>query len=122
MKNFFKHIYVSCVLFSLFFAGQVFAAEPTSCDGKDKLCNPLKVDSLDQLVVVLLELIVKVGSIVIVFYIIYSGFKLVMAQGKPEAIKDAKNALMYSLIGGAILLGAEAIALVLKDTVTTLGN
>jgi len=45
----------------------------------------------------------------------------VTARGNPESLKKAKDALLYSVLGAAILLGAWAIAQLISDTVLKLG-
>jgi hypothetical protein len=44
----------------------------------------------------------------------------VAAQGNEEKIRSARSALVWTVIGGLILLGAKAIALVIEQTVSTL--
>lgn len=50
--------------------------------------------------------------------IIYTGFLFVQARGKPEKITKAKEALKWTLIGGAIILGAYIIAEALQSTIS----
>jgi hypothetical protein len=66
-----------------------------------------------------LDLVAVVGSIVVVFFIIWSGYKLVMARGNPGEMTKAKDMLLATVIGGAILLGADIIANVVINTVKT---
>jgi hypothetical protein len=54
--------------------------------------------------------------------IIYCGFLFVKAIGKPEEIKKAKDALLYTVIGAAILLGAWTIAQLISDTIIEIGK
>ncbi len=79
--------------------------------------NPLKSSDLKVLLVNFMNLVAVVGGIVVVFFIIYSGFKLVMAKGNPGKITEAQNMLLGTVIGGAILLGADIIANVVVNTV-----
>ena len=44
----------------------------------------------------------------------------VFARGNSEKITKAKDALIYTVIGAAILLGAWAIALLISETVLAL--
>jgi hypothetical protein len=44
----------------------------------------------------------------------------VAARGNSEKITKAKGALLYSLIGAAILLGSWAIAQLVTDTILAL--
>lgn len=57
---------------------------------------------------------------VVALAIIYSGFLFVTAMGNSEKLTRAKNALLYSLIGAAILLGSWAIANLIVETINGL--
>jgi hypothetical protein len=52
--------------------------------------------------------------------IVYVGFLFVAAQGNAEKISSARSALVWTIIGGLLLLGASAIELVIEATVKTL--
>ncbi|MCX6751655.1 MAG: TrbC/VirB2 family protein [Candidatus Nomurabacteria bacterium] len=83
--------------------------------------NPIpSVTSVGGLIETILKGVIKIGMPVLVLAIIYCGFLFVSAQGKPESIKKAKDALLYTLIGAAILLGSWAIAQLIADTVKAL--
>jgi hypothetical protein len=84
--------------------------------------NPLKANSIQDLIVGLLEIIVELGAIVAVFFFIYSGFLFVKAQGNDEQLSKAKSTLLYTTIGTVILLGAQVIAVVLRNTVQSLSS
>lgn len=88
-----------------------------------RLDNPLKSNStIPELIRTILVGMLKIGIPVVALAIIYCGFLFVAARGKPEAITKAKSALLYTLIGAAILLGAWAIATLIANTVTGLGT
>lgn len=79
--------------------------------------NPLKVSSLEDLLVALLNIVVVLATPIIIFFIIYSGFMYVTAQGEPAKLTIAKNALMYAIIGGVIIIGAVAISQIIGNLV-----
>ncbi len=82
------------------------------------LQNPLKdINSLPDLLNAILKAVVELGSIILVVAIVYVGFKFVVAQGNEEKIKEARGALVWTVIGGLILLGATAISTVIQATV-----
>lgn len=85
------------------------------------LINPLgdSNKTIFDLVTKLLKLAAEIGAIVCVFFIIYSGFLFVKAQGKPEEIEKAKTVFFWSVIGTAVLLGATAVADIIKGTVSS---
>lgn len=95
------------------------AQEVTTCD-PGKLCNPIKIDTVNGLIKTILEGVIKIGIPIIALAIIYSGFLFVQARGNSEALSEAKRTLTYTLIGAAIILGAWAIAQMIVDTVKTL--
>lgn len=84
------------------------------------IINPIKEKTISGLIKTILEGLVKIGMPIIVLAIVYCGFLFVSAQGKPESIEKAKSALLYTLIGAAILLGSWAIAQLIVDTVKAL--
>jgi hypothetical protein len=70
----------------------------------------------------LLHLVFLLGTMVVVFFIIFAGFKYVTAQGNPTKISEANQMLLYCAIGAVILLGAQTIADVISSTVQQLGS
>jgi hypothetical protein len=93
------------------------------CDKSGKICNPIpSITSVPGLIKTILEGLLKIGIPVVALAIVYCGFLFVQARGKPEAITKAKDALLYTLIGAAILLGSWAIAEMISATVIELGS
>jgi hypothetical protein len=94
--------------------------DPTNTGGK--IADPLgnKFADVPALIKTILEGAIKIGIPIVALAIIYCGFLFVAARGKPESLTKAKNALLYTLIGAAILLGAWAIAKMLSATVLAL--
>lgn len=64
-----------------------------------------------------IEVVLVVGVPLVVLAIIYSGFLFVQAQGSPEKLTKAKEALLYVIIGAFFLLGAYVIANAISTTV-----
>jgi len=111
------------VFYSVFWPLVLFAADSPCKPGEGKICNPLQgagIDSIPKLIQVVLVGVLKVGIPVIALAIIYSGFLFVFARGNEEKLKTAKDALFYSVIGAAILLGSWAIAEMIASTVNAL--
>ncbi|MBK5215553.1 MAG: hypothetical protein JJE53_01955 [Candidatus Pacebacteria bacterium] len=84
-----------------------------------KIDNPLGsgIDSIPKLIEAIINIVLMIGIPIIVLAIIYTGFLFVKAQGNPEQITKAKSALLYTLIGAALLLGAFVIANAIGKTV-----
>lgn len=84
------------------------------------LANPLghKINDLPSFVYTVLGIVFDIGAVLSVLAIIYVGFMFVSARGDPEKLTTARRALLYTIIGIAVLLGATLIASVIKNTIT----
>ena len=105
----------------LLIASPAFAQINTSKSGDGcapgKLCNPLKFDSIQQLIPALLDIVAQIGLIICTFFIILAGFKYVTAGGDTGKITAAHNILKWTVVGTAVLLGAKVLASILGNTV-----
>lgn len=88
--------------------------------GGQTLINPLKANNLEELLLAILRGVIQLGTIFLVLALVWTGFLFVYAQGAEERIKNARAALMWTVVGGLLLLGAQGIALVLQATVNAL--
>jgi hypothetical protein len=84
--------------------------------------NPLNADSLVEFVAQVLKLVYQVGLPVVIIMIVYAGFLYVKARGNPGEIQSAHNALRWTLIGAAIILGASVIAVAIEGTIKSLAK
>lgn len=83
--------------------------------------NPLKAKSISEFVEQILQAVVIIGIPIAILFIVFAGFKFVLAQGNPDALKLARKNLINTIIGIAIFLGAWLIAQVIYNTVKALG-
>jgi hypothetical protein len=90
---------------------------PTGGGSSVGLTNPLKSPTLMGFLQELLDVIMVFAIPLIVFMIIYAGFMYVTAQGDAGKVKTAHHALLYAVIGGVIILGANVILAVIEGTV-----
>ncbi len=120
-----KRIYFSLMAIMLFSPfGVVFAQGlrikgSSSSGGSGQLQNPLKPEytSIPDFLAALLDIVITIAIPIIVIMIIYSGFLFVKAQGKPEELVTARKALMWTIIGAAIILGASLLSYAISGTV-----
>jgi hypothetical protein len=54
----------------------------------------------------------------VVIFIIYAGYLFVTAQGEEGKIQKARSALLWTIIGAGVILGAQIMARILQDTLT----
>jgi hypothetical protein len=81
------------------------------------LDNPTGVTSIEDFVAKALNVVVDIGTPLVAFFLILSGFMFVAARGNEEKLQTAKRSLVYTLIGAALILGCWGIAQAIKGTV-----
>lgn len=111
------------VAFMFFIPVALIHSDQNPPENEGKIINPLGANgpqSIPAFIHDVLIGVVKIGIPIIALAIIYCGFLFVAARGKPEAITKAKDALLYTLIGAGLLLGAWAIANLIVDVIGNL--
>lgn len=68
----------------------------------------------------ILDFVITIGTIVVIFMLVYVGYLFVAAQGVPGKIEEARKALLWTVVGALILLGSKAIAIGIQATVQAL--
>ncbi len=97
--------------------------QPTSNPGT-ALMNPLgEGTTVNSFLLSILNIITNtVGPVIVILMLVYVGFKFVTAQGEPGKITEARQMLLWTLVGALILLGAKAIAMGIQATVSALST
>ena len=106
-------------IIGLFFIPIVLYAQGGSTGG-DTIQNWLNVGTIPLFLSALFEDIAKIGVVVLAFYIVYTGFLFVSAQGNEQALQKAKESLKWVLLGGALILGAWVLSLAVLETINTI--
>jgi hypothetical protein len=91
----------------------------------DVLQNPLGaggIQTFTDFIAKILNIIIMIGIPIVVLALIWAGFLYVKAQGDPGAITKAHKALLWTIVGAALLIGSGAIANAIKDTVVQIGT
>lgn len=83
--------------------------------------NPLKYNTLAEFLSAFLSVVITIAYPLVVLAVIYTGFLFVKAQGNEEELKTAKRALVWTVVGAMLVLGAHAILLIVKDTLQSAG-
>ncbi|MEK7227442.1 MAG: hypothetical protein AAB641_00945 [Patescibacteria group bacterium] len=115
MKKIILTAYYFLIISSAFAQGDV--------EHRIEIKNPFGrgIDSLfDLLKTVVNDIILPIGGVLAVLAFIYSGFLYVTAQGNDTKLKTAHNALLYTAIGTAVLLGSWTLANVISNTIDKL--
>lgn len=85
-----------------------------------KITNPLKKEFSDipSLIKGLVDIILRLATILAVLALVWVGLKFILAQGNPTEIAKARQALWWVIIGIAILFGAQIIVEIIKGTLS----
>jgi len=75
----------------------------------------------EDVIAAVLDVVVQIGVIVVVLAIIYAGFLFVTAQGSDDKIEKAKRTFFWVVIGAIVVLGANALSDVIKNTAGEIG-
>lgn len=86
-----------------------------------KLCNPIKFKNLTAFLLAIVNTAVQYGAVLIVFFIVFAGFKFVTAQGNSEKVSEAKKMLTWVVVGAFVLLGVYVIKAAICGTISQLG-
>lgn len=108
--------YITIILVIIILTAVPFLAHGQNVEFK----NPIKANSIQELIKFILEIVVKIGAIIAVFMFIVTGFMFVSAQGNPAKIETAKMSLIGTSIGAVVLLGAQLLSQVIENTVNQL--
>lgn len=90
--------------------------------GSDKtFTNPLgNTTTIQAFISKILGIVVQIAIPIAIFFIVYAGFLLTTARGNEEQLKRGKSALLYALIGSAVILAAQLLSEVIKNTINNL--
>ncbi len=84
--------------------------------------NPLGVSSVCGLIKALLSGALQIGIPIAVLFIVYTGFKFVLARGNSEKLVEAQQSMLLTVIGIGIFLGTWLLAQVIANTINSLQN
>ena len=69
----------------------------------------------------LLDAVMIIGIPIAVLFIVWAGFKFVLAQGNPGELTEARSNFLHVIIGIGIFVGASLIASIIVNTLGALG-
>lgn len=106
-----------------FLSGELVLAQDGSGGTADPLFpSPLKdIGGINELIqAIITNIALPLGATLAALAIIYSGFLYVKAQGNSGEIQKAHEAIKWSLVGTAVILGASVIASLIGKTIEAL--
>lgn len=126
----FRKFFIVVMLILVLLPGSVVAQDgrgSAPADGRGSapfpgLGNPIKANSILEFINTALDVILQLAVPVAVIFIIWAGFLFVVARGNPAKLEIAKKAILYALIGVALIFGARYIAAILTTTLKEIGS
>lgn len=120
MKTFLKNALYSITIVALPF---IASAQGTGTGGGSTgggLQNPIAYNSFSAFIAAILNIVIAIGIPIAAVFIIYAGFLFVTARGNEAQLAKAKTALVWAIVGTAILLGANVLANGINATIQSI--
>lgn len=87
------------------------------------LINPLQGGgTLEAFLNSILAFVIRIGTIAVILMLVYIGYLFVAARGNAGKLEEARRALLWTVIGALILLGAVVIKDGIMATVNSLST
>lgn len=113
---------VAVLVFSLFL-GAVAQLSPTNATAQGgTIKNPIEANTFLELVEAIARAITAIGIPLVAIFLVWAGFLFVTARGNEEQLKRAKTTFFWALVGGAVVIGAWALAVAIVNFARGLGG
>ena len=96
------------------------SAFATPCP-EGRLCNPINFPNLTAFLLEIVNIAIQYGALLIVFFIVFAGFKFVTAQGNSEKVSEARKMFTWIVVGAFVLLGVYVIKAAICGSIEQLG-
>jgi len=105
-----------------FLLGLIVQLSPSTVSAASgAIINPIQAQTFGQLVEAIAKAITAIGIPLVAIFLVWSGFLFVTARGNEEQLKRAKATFFWSLVGGAVVIGARALAVAIVNFAKGLG-
>lgn len=96
----------------------LLASAASLTGGDNEIGNPIQSNSFEELLNRFFQAINPVVALGAMFFIFLSGYKFLTAQGEPKKIQEAQQMFLWTVIGVAIVVGAQLIIKIVKDIIS----
>jgi hypothetical protein len=86
------------------------------------LSNPLNFYSICGLVKAIFNVILTLGTPIAVLFLVYAGFRFIVARGNPGELQKARTNLVHVILGIAIFLGAWILGQIIASTINSIAT
>lgn len=79
------------------------------------ICNPLESEDFEVIIGRIIDFIFKIAIPIVPLMMIYAGFLFVTAGGSTQKIEQAKNIIIWTIVGLAIVLLARGFLAIIEQ-------
>ncbi|MEK7503467.1 MAG: pilin [Patescibacteria group bacterium] len=109
-----KKIVSQIFLIGAFLAGSVSSVFAATCPA-GQICNPLRYGNLEGLIDAIISFLITVGIPIATIMFVIAGIVFVTSAGDPRKAKTAKDIMIYTSVGLAVILLASGLSKVLQS-------
>lgn len=80
-----------------------------------ELPNPLGIGTIGDLMNKIIDGLILFATPIVVAVVIWAAYLFISSRGEPDKITQARNALLYAILGYAILLLAKGIGVIISN-------
>ncbi len=80
-----------------------------------ELPNPLGIGTIGDLMNKIIDGLIIFATPIVVAVVIWAAYLFISSRGEPDKITQARNALLYAILGYAILLLAKGIGVIISN-------
>lgn len=82
-----------------------------------KITSPSKFTDLSQVVTAVVDVVQVLLIMATVLYLLYAGLMFVTARGDANKISQARDALLWGMVGAALIIGARVLVAAIQSGV-----
>ncbi len=101
-------------LIGVFLLGSVSKVFADTCL-EGQICNPLAYGTLEGLITAIIGFLIKIGVPIAAIMFVIAGIVFVTSAGDPGRVKTARNIMIYTAVGLAVILLASGLIKVLQS-------
>jgi len=122
-----KNNLILIVFLSFFSLVLISNAMAASCDaycdnpalgapvGQICICNPLKAESFEEIIDNVIDFIFTISFVIAPLMIVWAGATYITSAGEPKKVETAKNIILYTIAGIAILLFSKGFVAIINQ-------
>lgn len=113
MWNFLQIFGASCANYSPTFFGfptwYKYLVNANLLEADCSLSQDFTLMSIWLIAAAIIEMMIYVAGIIAVVMIMWGGFRFITSQGSPDTTKEARNTILYAIIGLIVSISARAL-------------